>query len=109
MPANAMCFTYCRRLCTLCLLIAITFFRFGYDEEVFPGYSWRGYAVFSDIQKEIIHEVYIEKPSLYRMLMYYRNPSSRTIVGTIKITPDNPSDTEQVRQIVIIMIILLLM
>ncbi|XP_047502805.1 laminin subunit alpha-like isoform X1 [Penaeus chinensis] len=69
--------------------------RFGYDEEVFPGYSWRGYAVFSDIQKEIIHEVYIEKPSLYRMLMYYRNPSSRTIVGTVRITPDNPSDTEQ--------------
>ncbi|XP_071537849.1 laminin subunit alpha isoform X2 [Panulirus ornatus] len=69
--------------------------RFGYDDEVFPNYSWRGYAVFSDIQKEIIQEVYIEKPSLYRMVMFYHNPSSRTIVGKIKITPDDPSDTEQ--------------
>ena len=24
--------------------------RFGYDEREFPGYSWRGYAVFSPLQ-----------------------------------------------------------
>jgi laminin, alpha 3/5 len=24
--------------------------RFAYDDQVFPGYSWRGYAVFSQIQ-----------------------------------------------------------
>ena len=24
--------------------------RFGFDESVFPGYSWRGYAAMSDIQ-----------------------------------------------------------
>lgn len=24
--------------------------RFGYDERIFPEYSWRGYAVFSQIQ-----------------------------------------------------------
>lgn len=71
--------------------------RFGYDEEVFPNYSWEGYAVFSDIQREIISEIYIEKPSLYRMVLMYHNPGTRTIVGKIKITPDNPSDTEQVR------------
>ncbi|XP_069958976.1 laminin subunit alpha isoform X2 [Cherax quadricarinatus] len=69
--------------------------RFAYDEEVFPNYSWRGYAVFSEIQKEIIQEIYIEKPSLYRMVLFYHNPSSKTIVGNIKFTPDNPSDTEQ--------------
>ncbi|XP_042212496.1 laminin subunit alpha-like isoform X1 [Homarus americanus] len=69
--------------------------RFAYDEEVFPNYSWRGYAVFSDIQKEIIQEIYIEKPSLYLLVMFYHNPSSKTIVGKIKVTPDNPSDTEQ--------------
>ncbi|XP_050725715.1 laminin subunit alpha-like isoform X5 [Eriocheir sinensis] len=69
--------------------------RFAYDENVFPGYSWRGYAVFSDIQKEIIQEVYIEKPSTYRMVMFYHNPSDRTIVGKVTLTPDNPSDIEQ--------------
>ena len=24
--------------------------RFGFDESVFPGYSWRGYAAMSDLQ-----------------------------------------------------------
>lgn len=24
--------------------------RFGFDESVFPGYSWRGYATMSDLQ-----------------------------------------------------------
>ena len=24
--------------------------RFGFDESLFPGYSWRGYAAMSDIQ-----------------------------------------------------------
>lgn len=24
--------------------------RFGFDESVFPGFSWRGYATMSDIQ-----------------------------------------------------------
>ncbi|KAK7086937.1 Receptor binding, partial [Halocaridina rubra] len=69
--------------------------RFGYDEEVYPGYSWRGYAVFSEIQKEIINDVYIEKPSLYRMIISYHNPGSNTVLGKIKITPDDPSDSEQ--------------
>ena len=79
------------------LLTYLFTFRFAYDESVFPGYSWRGYAVFSDIQKEIIQEVYIEKPSAYRMVMFYHNPSDRTIVGKITLTPEDPSDVEQVR------------
>ncbi|CAL4059747.1 unnamed protein product, partial [Meganyctiphanes norvegica] len=73
-----------------------TLVRFGYDESVFQGYSWRGYAVFSEIQKEILYDIYIEKPSLYLLLLYYHNPGSRTVVGKIVATPDNPSDIEQI-------------
>lgn len=29
---------------------AFTPVRYAYDEEVFPGYSWKGYAVFSLLQ-----------------------------------------------------------
>ena len=29
--------------------------RFGYDQGYFPGYSWRGYAVFSQIQ--VSHQI----------------------------------------------------
>ena len=28
--------------------------RFGFDESVFPGYSWRGYASMSDIQVQFM-------------------------------------------------------
>ncbi len=27
--------------------------RFGFDEAVFPGYSWKGYAVFSLLQVKL--------------------------------------------------------
>ena len=30
--------------------------RFGYDQTQFPGYSWRGYAVFSQIQVTFFEE-----------------------------------------------------
>lgn len=69
--------------------------RYGFDEEVFPDYSWKGYAVFSPLQDEIIQSVYIPKSTLYRMVLRYINPNAESILGHIKITPDNPSDTEQ--------------
>lgn len=32
------------------------------------------------------------------MVMFYHNPSDRTIVGKVTLTPENPSDTEQVSE-----------
>lgn len=52
--------------------------------------------MFSDIQREIIQEVYIQKPSIYRMIVSYHNPATKTIVGRIRITPEDPASTEQV-------------
>ncbi|XP_054012773.1 laminin subunit alpha [Hylaeus anthracinus] len=69
--------------------------RYGFTEELFPGYSWKGYAVFSALQDEIILPVYIQKSSLYRMVLRYVNPNNEPILGTITITPDNPSGVEQ--------------
>ena len=62
----------------------------------FPGYSWRGYAIFSEIQKETIYDVIIERPSLYRLIFFYRNPHEYAIKGKIIITPESPSYTQQV-------------
>lgn len=46
-------------------------------------------------QKEILYELYIYKPSLYRMVLRYLNKNNADLYGNIKIIPDNPSDNEQ--------------
>lgn len=69
--------------------------RYGFAEDVFPEYSWKGYAVFSTLQNEIIQDVDIQKSSLYRMVLRYINKNEEPILGSIKITPDNPSEIEQ--------------
>ncbi|ODM92460.1 Laminin subunit alpha [Orchesella cincta] len=69
--------------------------RFGYDDSKFPGYSWRGYAIFSQLQPEIIDVIYVDKSSLYRMVFHYLNPSDQTITAEVKVIPENPGDADQ--------------
>lgn len=69
--------------------------RFGFDENIFPGYSWRGYAIFSDIQKEVLMDIYVEKPSLYQIIFHYLNFGGENVIGTITFTPEGFSDIQQ--------------
>lgn len=69
--------------------------RYGFDEGLFPGYSWKGYAVFSALQNKIIHEIEIHKPSVYRMVLRYVNPNNEPIIGSVIITPDSHTEVEQ--------------
>lgn len=69
--------------------------RYAHSEHIFPNYSWKGYAVFSPLQKEVVQDIYIIKPSLYRMVLKFVNSNSNTVIGGIRIIPDNPSDIEQ--------------
>ncbi|XP_031783644.1 laminin subunit alpha [Nasonia vitripennis] len=69
--------------------------RYGFDEDIFPGYSWKGYASFSPLQDKIINEIEIEKPSLYRMVLRYVNRNTEPVIGKITITPDSHYDPEQ--------------
>uniref|UniRef100_A0A8D8UVI4 Laminin subunit alpha n=1 Tax=Cacopsylla melanoneura TaxID=428564 RepID=A0A8D8UVI4_9HEMI len=66
--------------------------RFAFSNETFPNFSWRGYAVFSPLQNEIIQEVNIQVPSIYRMLLRYSNPNQDTMLGKIRIVPDTTQD-----------------
>ena len=45
--------------------------RFRYSEQEFPGYSWRGYGVFSDIQRSVIVRVNAKWPENYHMVFHY--------------------------------------
>uniref|UniRef100_A0A914S9Z1 Laminin EGF-like domain-containing protein n=1 Tax=Parascaris equorum TaxID=6256 RepID=A0A914S9Z1_PAREQ len=49
--------------------------RFAADKTQFPNFSWRGFAVFSPIQDEIIIDMVVHKASLYRVLFHYVNPT----------------------------------
>lgn len=69
--------------------------RYEYDEENFPNYSWKGYAVFNQLQDEIIQKVYVQQSSVYRMVLRFVNRNSEPVIGKIVISPDNPSETEQ--------------
>lgn len=63
--------------------------RYNFAEDLFPGYSWKGYAVFSTLQNKIIHRIEVPKSSLYRMVLRYVNPNSEPVLGTVTITPES--------------------
>ncbi|CAG9860176.1 unnamed protein product [Phyllotreta striolata] len=70
--------------------------RYEYDEKVFANFSWKGYAVFSSVQqREVIQEIAIMKPSLYRMVFRFVNPNPHTVIGSVRVVADNPGDYEQ--------------
>ncbi|CAG9136876.1 unnamed protein product [Plutella xylostella] len=69
--------------------------RYRSSEEVFPGYSWKGYVVFSLLQNEVINEVHISKSSLYRMVLKYVNPLKDPVTASIIITPESIGDIQQ--------------
>ena len=70
--------------------------RFGYEESKFPEYSWRGYATFTDLQKEIITNLTIQKHSIYRAIIRFVNLNSETISGSLTFTPSETfGETQQ--------------
>ncbi|KAG8193252.1 hypothetical protein JTE90_005598 [Oedothorax gibbosus] len=74
--------------------------RYSYDDNVFPGFSWRGYAVFSNLQKEVLLDILIEKPSLYQVFFYYLNFGGENVDGIITFTPETFGDIQQSSDIV---------
>ncbi|XP_032527888.2 laminin subunit alpha [Danaus plexippus] len=69
--------------------------RYRNSEDVFPGYSWKGYVVFSLLQNEVINVVHIGKSSLFRMVLKYANPLRDPVTATIIVTPESVIDTKQ--------------
>lgn len=69
--------------------------RYQFEEELFPGFSKRGYAKFSTIQNEVKNDVTIYKSSVYRMVVRYVNPPAENVIAHILIESDNPSEADQ--------------
>ncbi|XP_039610679.1 laminin subunit alpha-3-like isoform X3 [Polypterus senegalus] len=51
--------------------------RLGYDIRQFPGFSWRGYAVMSPVQPEVVLPVSMTSPSLFLIIIRYATPSAK--------------------------------
>ncbi|ESO94906.1 hypothetical protein LOTGIDRAFT_144813 [Lottia gigantea] len=73
--------------------------RYGYDERIFPSYSWRGYGILTSIQPEVLLDVEITKPSLYRMLYRFVNRNDQTVTATVTLKPESPQQITQSSQV----------
>lgn len=61
--------------------------RFGYDETKFPRYSWKGYATFTDLMKEVIMDFNItRRGSFFRTIISYLNEGDEPVPGSLTLT-----------------------
>ncbi|XP_012943161.1 laminin subunit alpha isoform X2 [Aplysia californica] len=73
--------------------------RYGYDTRIFPDFSWRGYAVLTQIQPEVQLDVDIRIPSLYQIIFRFVNREDGPVKGTVTLKPDAPTDITQTGEI----------
>jgi laminin alpha 3/5 len=52
------------------------------------------------LQEEIVVDVKITKPSLYRLVFYYVNLNSNNVLADITVTPEASSDVQQTSTVV---------
>lgn len=48
-----------------------------------------------NFQNEVLQDVSIDRPSYYRMVLRYVNPSDETVMAKVRMVPENPNDAEQ--------------
>ncbi|RWS31675.1 Laminin subunit alpha-like protein [Leptotrombidium deliense] len=70
--------------------------RFNYKEEDFPNFSWKGYANFSNIQREVILNIPIEKERLFLPVYRYVNPNQKPATAKLTLTPDFDDEPQEV-------------
>ena len=59
--------------------------RYDYKQSRFPGFSWRGYAGYSQLQDEVLQDISITKASTYNTVLRYQNPNDEPIMGKVTI------------------------
>lgn len=73
--------------------------RIGYDDAKFPGYSWRGYGSYSQLQDEVLLDVDVQSQSSYRFVIRYTNPNPTPIIGEVEMIAED--GTSIVRQVLL--------
>ena len=52
---------------------------------MFPGFSWRGYAGYSQLQDEVLQDISITHASTYNTVLRYQNPNDDPVMGKVTI------------------------
>ncbi|XP_033109167.1 laminin subunit alpha-like [Anneissia japonica] len=64
--------------------------RIGYDQTIFPDFSYIGYAIMSDnLQPSVILNIPVEVPDIYRIVLRYMYSGAEPVYGTIRMIPRN--------------------
>ncbi|CAI9728190.1 laminin subunit alpha-like [Octopus vulgaris] len=58
---------------------------FAFNEGDFPEFSWRGYAIMSSKQRELLVNVMVRRPILCRIIIRYFNKQRQTVHGTVSV------------------------
>jgi len=66
---------------------------FRYDESEFPGFSWRGYAVFSQVQASIYVIIDVPRTSKYQLIFHYLLARYAPVTALVKFIPTLDSAT----------------
>ncbi|KAK3796923.1 hypothetical protein RRG08_032228 [Elysia crispata] len=74
--------------------------RYGYNTTIFPEFSWRGYAILSAYQPEVLVDVDVRLPSLYQIIFRYVNKEGNSVKGTVVLTPESVTDNTQEGEII---------
>jgi laminin alpha 3/5 len=71
-------------------------FRYGFDESVFPGYSWKGYVHLNhNAEGEVLQNVTVNKAGTYRMIIRYLNTNLNTTDINIRVAEVNDVNDQQ--------------
>ena len=60
--------------------------RIGHNDAVFPDYSWRGYATFSQLQDQVLLDIPVTTTSDYNVILRYSNPNGQPVEGEVTLT-----------------------
>ena len=69
--------------------------RYGFDEDTFPKFSWKGYVHLNKVAGEVSQKVNIAKAGTYRMIIRYLNKNNSIAEMSIKVKENNPDDGPQ--------------
>ena len=68
--------------------------RFDFKQSRFPGFSWRGYAGYSQLQEEVLQDISITAASTYNTVLRYQNPNPGPVLGQVTVTRRGAAEEE---------------
>ncbi|CAF0881627.1 unnamed protein product, partial [Brachionus calyciflorus] len=72
--------------------------RYGFDESIFPKFSWKGYVHLNKVTGEVSQNVTISKAGTYRMIVRYLNKNSSIAELSIRVKENDSEGDGEVQK-----------